>query len=209
MNKPKGVPPKLPTSAMLPPGLAGLAGAALKPLPLAPLQPPLDLAFSVMQRRHLAIFERLAKLGDSLFVIDPIDLPLVFMLQPGGESPSLKIDRNADGMNATATIRGSLPLLIDLLEGRLDGDALFFNRELTVVGDTEAVLLLRNAVDSDEVDVLGDLLSIFGPLAGPARSATESIVKVGAQIAADLEDFRKSLKPRAPRNVTNSGGKKI
>ena len=112
-------------------------------------------------------------------------------------------------MNATATIRGSLPLLIDLLEGRLDGDALFFNRELTVVGDTEAVLLLRNAVDSDEVDVLGDLLSIFGPLAGPARSATESIVKVGAQIATDLEDFRKSLKPRAPRNVTNSGGQKI
>jgi len=65
-------------------------------------------------------------------------------------------------------------MLIDLLEGRLDGDALFFSRELTVEGDTEAVLLLRNAVDSDEVDLFEDLLSVLGPLAGPLRFAADA-----------------------------------
>ncbi len=208
MNTPNGgrpPAPKLPTSALLPPGLGELAGAVLKPLPLAPLQPPLDLAFSVMRRRHPAIFERLAELGDCLFVIDPVDLPLVFMLRPGGTTPGLKIARNAEGATATATIRGPLPLLIDLLEGRLDGDALFFTRELTVIGDTEAVVMLRNAVDSDEVDVLGDLLSVFGPLAGPARSATESAVKITARIAADLKNVRGAAISRMPRNVPKGG----
>lgn len=201
MNTPKGAQPlaKMPTSALLPPGLAGLAGAALKPLPLAPLQPPLDLAFSVMRRRHPAIFDRLAELGDPLYVIDPADLPLVFILRPGGATPGLKIAREANEPDATATIRGPLPMLIDLLEGRLDGDALFFTRELSVIGDTEAVLLLRNAIDSDEVDVLGDLLSLFGPLAAPARSATESIFKVMSQVVGDLESLRGSLKPRTPK----------
>jgi len=41
--------------------------------------------------------------------------------------------------------------MIELLEGRADGDALFFSRTLTVEGDMEAVVALRNAIDGSEI----------------------------------------------------------
>ena len=150
-----------------------LAGILMRPLPLAPLQPLLAVALSVMTRRHPAIFERLIELDDPLFIIDPVDLPFLFKLSPAGLRPSLIAARNFDEASATAVIRGPLPQLLDLLEGRLDGDALFFSRELTVEGDTEAVLMLRNAVDSDEVNLFEDMLSALGPLAGPLRFGAE------------------------------------
>jgi predicted lipid carrier protein YhbT len=172
----------------------GRAGPALKPLPLAPLAPALDLALGVMRRRHPAVFERLAELDDPLFLIDPVDLPMIFLLRPAGAQPSLVAARDEaelpPGTEPTATIRGPLARLIDLLEGRIDGDALFFNRELIIEGDTEAVLLMRNAVDSDEVDVLDDLLSVLGPLAGPARTAADNGLGLISRFADDLARMR-------------------
>ncbi len=174
--------------------MLGRAGSALKPLPLAPLGPALDLALGVMRRRHPSVFERLAELEDPLFLIDPVDLPMIFLLRPVGASPSLRAVRDqtqlAGDAEPTATIRGPLARLIDLLEGRIDGDALFFNRELIIEGDTEAVLLMRNAVDSDEVDVLDDLLSVLGPLAGPAREAADDGLKLIRHFTDDLARMR-------------------
>lgn len=151
-----------------------LAGMLMRPLPLAPLQPLLAIAIAVMRRQHPAIFERLAELDNPLFVIDPIDVPFVFKLCLRETRPSLIASRHFNAEAITAIIRGPLAMLVDLLEGRLDGDALFFSRELTVEGDTEAVLLLRNAIDSDEVDLFEDLLSVLGPLAKPLRLAAEA-----------------------------------
>ena len=147
-----------------------LAGLALRPLPVAPLGPLLSLAMSALGRRHPAVFDRLANLGDACFVIDPVDLPFCFLLRPGSGAPRLDaikdgaikdgaikdgaIKDGAHAAGATAVIRGPLLALIDLLEGRVDGDALFFSRNLTIEGDTGAVLTLRNAVDSGEIKVV-------------------------------------------------------
>ena len=91
-----------------------LAGLALGPVPPLFLLPALSAAHAVMRRRHSGVFERLAELGDALFAIDPVDLPMVFLLRPGGDRPGLRAAR--DGAEATATIRGPLLALIDLLE---------------------------------------------------------------------------------------------
>ncbi len=160
-------------SQLSPLKVAAFLSRPLAVLPLAPLQPLLAAALMVMRRQHPAVFERLEELGDPLFVIDPIDLPFLFAMRPAGARPSLTACRDVDADTATATIRGPLPMLIDLLEGRLDGDALFFSRELSVEGDTEAVLVLRNAVDSDEINLFEDVIAILGPLAGPLRFAAE------------------------------------
>jgi len=179
--------------------LAKIAGSVIRPLPLAPLQPALDMALLVMRRRHPSIFERLAELGEASFVVDPVDLPAVFLFQPGCQPPSLKIARDdtqlGPRIKVAAAIRGPLIKLIDLLEGRLDGDALFFSRELNIEGDTEAVLLLRNAIDSEEVDVLGDILSVLGPLAEPARNAADNVLNVILHLAMDLENLLTAVAP--------------
>ena len=129
-----------------------------------------------MRRRHPAVFDRLSSLSDSQLLIDPVDLPFVFLLR-FGPHPSLTAIDDPDAIEAveaTASIRASLPKLIDLLEGRVDGDALFFSRELIIEGDTEVVVALRNAVDGADIDLMTDVLSPLGPLARPARRLAPS-----------------------------------
>ena len=52
--------------------------------------------------------------------------------------------------------------LLGMIDGRYDGDALFFTRDLIVEGDTEAVVCLRNAVDDVEGSVADDVATFFG-----------------------------------------------
>lgn len=168
-----------------------LAGFALRPLPLVLLQPALDLAMTLMRRRHSDVFERLDTLENASFLIDPVDLPFCFTLRLGPPAPRLSVVGNADDMESpSAVLRGPLLVLIRLLEGRMDGDAAFFSRDLAVEGDMEAVLTLRNAVDSGGIDLAEDLLSLFGPLNGPARRAFGAAEALFARAERDLETVR-------------------
>ncbi len=165
-------------------------GMAIRPLPLSPLQPVLDFAVKGMLRQHPDVFARLADVGSPVFLIDPVDLQFVFLLRPDPNRPILKAVASAGQEEVTAAIHGPLLTLIDLLQGRIDGDSLFFSRELVIEGDTEAVVALRNAVDGAEIDIVGDLLSPLGPLAGPARRLAHGAAAVFARAADDLETLR-------------------
>jgi predicted lipid carrier protein YhbT len=178
-----------------------LAGLALGPLPPALLRPVLHLAMTVMRRRHPDVIERLEILDGAEIVIDPVDLPFGFVLRLTAPSPSLVALAKDDcaELAPTATIRGPLLVLIDLLEGRLDGDAAFFSRDLAFEGDTEAVVVLRNAVDSGEIDLTADLLSVLGPLAAPARHALDTAGALFARAARDLDTLSAALLGPATR----------
>ncbi len=178
-----------------------LAGFAMRPLPLALLQPLLNAAMAALGRRHPGLFDRLEGLDDPRFLIDPVDLPFFFVLRPDSAGPSLRaVKTPPDESEVTAYIRGPLLTLIDLLEGRIDGDAMFFSRDLEIEGDTEAVVALRNAVDGAEIDVLGDLLSPLGLLAGPARRAAGLAGAVFSRAAKDLEELRTAFIAPAMRH---------
>ncbi len=177
---------------MTPPfGPVLLAGFALRPLPPFMLRPALDLAMAAIRRRHADVFERLDGL-DPIFLIDPVDLPFVFRLRFDENVPRLDAMKTDDesGPEPTAVIRGSLLTLIALLEGRIDGDALFFSRELVIEGDTGAVVALRNAVDGAEIDLIEDLVSNLGPFAAPARRTVEAARSVFEKMTQDLETLR-------------------
>lgn len=180
-----------------------LAGLAARPLPPIALQPALALAMRTLRRRHPGLFDRLSGVGAPSFLIDPVDLPFTFLLETDPERPRLSALRDADAatLAATATIRGPLMTLIDLAEGRLDGDALFFSRDLVIEGDTEAVVALRNAIDDAEIDLVSDLLSALGPLAGPARLAVNGLGALVARAAGDLETLRDAVIAPAMRRA--------
>lgn len=96
------------------------------------------------------------------------------------ERPRLR-SIGTDGTSAPdATIIGSLPALIGMLEGRLDGDALFFSRDLSIESDTELVLALRNAVDVARIDLVEDFCSLLGPAAGPAELACRRALEMAS-----------------------------
>lgn len=139
-----------------------LIGLALRPLPLAPMQAMLALVTRAMTRRHPQVFARLQSLGGAVIAIDASDLPYLFEFRPNAPGDKLRLVPRDQGIAAIATIRGPLAALLALLQGRCDGDALFFSRTLTIEGDTASVLTLRNAIDSAEIDLPADIAAAFG-----------------------------------------------
>ncbi len=137
--------------------------------------PPFVLARAVamllrgMERAHPKLFQNLARLKPSIIYVEPTDLPHRFELKFGGdEKPTVRVlDRSGQGA-ADAYIKGNLDTLLNLLEGRIDGDALFFTRGLVITGDTSAIVGLRNTLDREEIDLFADITGIFGPFAKPA-----------------------------------------
>ncbi|HJP20527.1 MAG: SCP2 sterol-binding domain-containing protein [Alphaproteobacteria bacterium] len=179
------------TAAPLSPVLIG--GMLARPLPGFLLNPLLRLTLNTVVARHPAMFDRLEGLECPLMLIDPVDLPFRLALCPDAARPELRLARAGDDEVATASVRGPLMTLFDLMEGRLDGDALFFSRALVIDGDTEVVVALRNALDGEEIDLLDDVLSLFGPFNPLARLLAARAEALLGRAAADLAALRNAL----------------
>lgn len=140
----------------------------LAPVPLAALQPVLNHIAGHVARSRPELFARLGPHTGKRFLIDPIDLPFVLVLIPDAEHPYLKAHRRYEKPEHEAAIAGTFFKLFDMVSGSLDGDALFFNRDLQITGDVEAVVALRNALDDFEGNVIETILNGFGPFSKPA-----------------------------------------
>ncbi len=115
-------------------------------------------------------------------MIDPSDLPHRFKLAYGNGETNLSIAE--EHAVADAHIKGKLEALLSLLEGRIDGDKLFFTRDLEISGNTAVVVALRNTLDREEIDLLDDVSALFGPFARPMRAALSFMDKVTQEIHA-------------------------
>ena len=134
-----------------------------------PLGPALTLSLRALARRRPRLFERLGAYACDCFFIDPIDLAFAFSVIPNGERSVIRVVGKSDTATASVVIRGPLLALLGLLDGSLDGDALFFNRIVSIGGRTEAVLALRNAIEDAELSP-ADLLGLNGSLARAANA---------------------------------------
>lgn len=165
----------------------------MRSLPASLLQALLRAGMDVMRRRHPHVFERLGALEGTLILIDPIDLPICLAIEFVAGDHRLRAACAEDTARASTIVRGPLLVLIDLVEGRLDGDALFFSRALTIEGDTEAVVMLRNTLDNEDIDVIQDLTSVFGPLSRPAARLAEGAKSAFDRLEHDLAALREAL----------------
>ena len=142
----------------------------LRALPLPALRWPLERMARSLARRHPSLFTRLGEHGSATFLIEPTDLPVAFRLWPRPGQPTIEPLRRPlrHPLRTTgwhARISGPLAALLGMIHGTLDGDALFFSRDLSIEGDTEAILALRNAIDDAELDLPAEAAAAFGPLA--------------------------------------------
>lgn len=154
---------------LLPPSLVDAAAA----LPFAALQRVANAVFAVVARNHPRLFERLAGYSDARVLVAPSDLPVVFLLRLHPARPGVDVHASEAGLAPSASVRGPMLRLIDLMEGAVDGDALFFSRDLSIEGDTEVVLALRNAVEAEEILLYAEIAAALGPLGWPVRLAGE------------------------------------
>ena len=161
-----------PQSPVMP--LPGLVTLALRPLPLLPLQLLLQGMVVGIAKRHPELLERLAACRGRSIGIDPSDLPFAMLLVPQEDAVTLRLVRALGHGSADARICGPIVALMGLVDGKYDGDALFFSRDIAVDGDIEAVLALRNAVDDASIDLLHEAAAWAGPVAAVFRHAARS-----------------------------------
>ncbi len=138
---------------------------------LLPLQLVLDRIVRGVAARQAPLFERLGGHSHSVYLIDPVNLPVVLVLKPDPRAPQLRVAWRAAAEKADCRIAGSFLTLLALIDGRRDGDALFFSRDLTVEGDIDAVVTLRNALDDLDTTLVQDIVAASGPLRGPLQAA--------------------------------------
>jgi predicted lipid carrier protein YhbT len=143
-------------------GAQTLLRLALAPVPLILFQPMLHRIVTNIARLRPEIFGRIGPHTHKCFVIDPTNMPFVLVLHPNPDRPHLRAARRGTA-SYDARIAASFLTLLDVVDGRLDGDALFFTRELVIEGDTEAAVCLRNALDDLETSIADDVAAMFGP----------------------------------------------
>jgi len=151
--------------------LANIPSLLLAAAPLAVIQPILGHIAAHVAKNRPELFARLGPHARKRFLIDPTDLPFVLVLTPRAELPLLTVHRRHAHPPSDAGIAGTFFNLLEMIDGSVDGDALFFSRALRVTGDTEAVVALRNALDDFEGSALESVVGSFGPLTQPATLA--------------------------------------
>ncbi|GLS32270.1 Predicted lipid carrier protein YhbT, contains SCP2 domain [Mesorhizobium albiziae] len=140
----------------------------------------------VLAARQPRLFERLAEHRSACFFVDPTDLAFAFTVVPDGERSLVRIVGKAETSTASVVIRGPLLMLLGLLDGTLDGDALFFHRVISVSGRTEAVVALRNAIEDAELRP-ADLLGLHGAVARFADAGILGGLSAARRLAASSD----------------------
>lgn len=158
---------------------------AVPPFAALPLGPLLTQALRGLARRSPGLFERLGEHRTQRYFIDPVDLGFGFTVVPDGERALVRATPKSEAAACGVTIRGPLLSLLALLDGTLDGDALFFNRVISISGRTEAVLALRNAIEDAELRP-ADLVGLHGPLARLADACILGGLDTARRLAAAL-----------------------
>ena len=131
------------------------------------------LALDMILARHPTLFDRLGEYASRRYLFTPTDLPLAFTIVPADKS--IRVQRPGPDAKGDAAISGPIVTLLALAEGRVDGDALFFSRDIVITGDTAAVVTLRNLLERDAVDVFATATGLFGPFDGLVRRAAGAL----------------------------------
>ena len=161
-----------------------LARVGMRFMPPRLLERSARMMLRRMGRHHAELFAALKDLPPTTLVIETSDLPHRFVLRFGEKPVSISLLHGT--LEADAELKGSLAALIALLEGRVDSDVLFFTRELTVTGNSAAVVALRNTLERDQIDLLEEAASLAGPLHRPAKRTMLRLDQVAQRLRAKL-----------------------
>lgn len=152
------------TNARLP-HLPRMLALAATPLPLAPVSLMLTALTRRLAARHPGLLRRLGEYARFRFLLDLTDLPFLLLLEPGLSAPQVAAYARRRPPAYDARIAGPTAAFLGMMHGSLDGDALFFSRDLVIEGNTAAALALRNAIDDAELDLAAELAQCAGPAA--------------------------------------------
>ncbi|WP_298964835.1 SCP2 sterol-binding domain-containing protein [uncultured Roseibium sp.] len=140
----------MPTTApalSLPP----LISTLIAPLPKTPMEVLLTRFTRRLVARRPELLQRLGAVVKVPIAIVPDDMPHAFLLSLDNDKSSVEICDKDQITRAKAVVRAPFLVLLGLLDGTYDADALFFTRDLKIEGRTEHVLALRNTLEEADL----------------------------------------------------------
>lgn len=153
----------------------------------------------LMYERHPKLFAAFGELEPAVIHVVPTGMPHRFVISFGAGQTAVRLHQRGDRAQPDAIIRGRLSVLIDLLEGRSDGDAMFFTRDLEIGGATNVIVAVRNTLEREEIDMRSEIAALFGPLQRPAemigRWSETAMARVQANIVAMHSDLHAAEQP--------------
>ena len=172
---------------------APVAAAAMSVIPAPLLARLVSLMMRSMRRRHPKLFDNFGKLDPAVIHVEATDLPHRIAIDYGRGRMEVRVLLDERGPPPDAKVKASLMTLVDLLEGRIDGDSMFFTRGLEVTGSTTVIVAVRNTLDREEVDIRDEIAAAFGPFEKPARRIGRAIEHGVARARARLVEFHAGL----------------
>lgn len=149
-----------------------------KAMPLFAMQPILRRIVRHVATLHPELFERLDDSCRKNFLIDAKGMPFLLLLRPDPDNLMLVAKSRHEEIPYDVLVSGKFKTLLRMIDSKTDSDALFFNRDIMVTGDTEAIVALRNALDDMEATLADDVATAFGPLRGPVRASIDAATKI-------------------------------
>ncbi|MBD1549633.1 ubiquinone anaerobic biosynthesis accessory factor UbiT [Roseibium aggregatum] len=135
-----------------PPGLLpGFISSLISPLPRAPMEEILSRLIRNLIARRPDLMTRLGETAEVPIAVVPDDLPHAFHLSLDRYNPRVRIVDKERVKDASAVIRAPFLVLLGLLDGTFDGDAVFFSRSLRIEGRMDHVLALRNTLEEADL----------------------------------------------------------
>jgi len=142
--------------------LPPLVSKFVAPLPRFPAETLLSLLVRRLVARRPDLLRRLGAVVQVPIAIIPDDLPHAFLLSLKEGDSRVSICAKEDVGTAQAIVRAPLLVLLGLMDGTYDGDAMFFSRDLRIEGKTEYVLALRNTLEEADLTP-GEFLGLTEP----------------------------------------------
>lgn len=180
-------------------------GFLMDNVPHIVLQKIFDKSMKTMHTNHRNVFERMQSVNNPTFLINATDLPFCFLLDTNLDAPQLKIfeKEHLDLLTYDASITGSFSILMTMLEGESDGDALFFSRDIKVEGDTESIVALRNAIDSNNIDVFSEILHEILPEYISTSTIEKFIKSKYNKVARIMDTIKESIVADVVKSTNN------
>lgn len=141
--------------------LPSFVSTLLAPSPRKPMAALLSVLTRRLVERRPELLRRLGTVVHVPIAVVPDDLPHAFLLRLDAHHNCVRICKKSEITAAQAVIKAPMLILLGLLDGTYDGDALFFSRDLRIEGKTDYVLALRNAMDNADLKP-ADFLGLSG-----------------------------------------------
>ena len=105
----------------------------------------------------------------------------------GGLAPSEWFGKGAEQLGLSGEV--DREQFRAMLEGRIDGDMMFFARDILISGDTSVIVALRNTLDREEINLLDDIASLGGPFARPVKNVVHVLGRIGARVRGRIQEL--------------------